>query len=104
MYIPALQGCMILQCQVRQFEVAETNDAHDLALQVHFPNNDELFHNTHVRGIRVMTIPKINKDERTETAEMIIEVSNIYKDYDTGSIKVGALRDISLQIRKGEVV
>lgn len=36
MYIPAMQGCMILQCQVRQVEVAGTNDAHDLALQVHF--------------------------------------------------------------------
>ncbi len=51
-----------------------------------------------------MTIAKLNKGGRAESAEMIIEVSDIYKDYDTGKLKVRALRGVSLQIRHGEVV
>ncbi len=51
-----------------------------------------------------MTIAKYNKGGRAESAEMIIEVSDIYKDYDTGKLKVRALRGVSLQIRHGEVV
>ncbi|OLC60015.1 MAG: ABC transporter ATP-binding protein [Ktedonobacter sp. 13_1_40CM_4_52_4] len=51
-----------------------------------------------------MTIAKLNKGGRAESTEMIIEVSDIYKDYDTGKIKVRALRGVSLQIRHGEVV
>ena len=104
MYIPTMQGCMILQCQVRQVEVAGTNDAHGLVLQVHFRSKDDVFHNTHIRGTRIMTIAKHNKGGRAESAEMIIEVSDIYKDYDTGKLKVRALRGVSLQIRHGEVV
>jgi len=51
-----------------------------------------------------MTIAKLNKAGRTESAELIIEVSDIYKEYDTGRLKVRALRGVSVQIRHGEVV
>ena len=102
MYIPAMHGCMNLQCQVRQVEGAGMNDAHNLALQVHFRSKDDVFHNTHIRETCSMT--RANFDKARRGTEMIVEVSDIYKDYDTGKLKVRALRGVSLQIRHGEVV
>lgn len=42
MYIPAMQNCTILHCQVRQGEVAGTNDAHSAKLRVHFRSKDDV--------------------------------------------------------------
>jgi putative ABC transport system ATP-binding protein len=103
MYIPAMQGCMILQCQVRQVEVAGKNDAQYLALHVHSEAR-MIFHTTQIRGPQIMTIGNLNKAGSTGSTEMIVEVSDIHKDYDTGKLKVRALRGVSLQIRHGEVV
>ena len=39
-----------------------------------------------------------------ESSHFIIEASDVYKDYETGSLKVQALKEVSLRIRRGEVV
>src|SRR6516164_4091476 len=63
-----------------------------------------VFYNTHKRSIRMMIRANPNKAGRVGSTEMIVEVSNISKDYDTGRNTVRALRGVSLQIRHGEVV
>jgi putative ABC transport system ATP-binding protein len=45
-----------------------------------------------------------NKAGSVVSAEAIIEVSDIYKDYDSGRLKVRALSGVSLRIKRGEVV
>jgi putative ABC transport system ATP-binding protein len=52
----------------------------------------------------MMTKANPNKAGRVGSTEMIIEVSNISKDYDSSRLMVRALRGVSLQIRHGEVV
>ena len=42
--------------------------------------------------------------EMTNKADKLIEIANLDKIYDTGLVQVHALRDVSLQIRKGEYV
>jgi len=39
-----------------------------------------------------------------ENSDSIIEAIDVHKDYDTGKLKVQALRGVSLRIRRGEVV
>jgi ABC-type lipoprotein export system ATPase subunit len=39
-----------------------------------------------------------------ESSDSIIEAIDVHKDYDTGKLKVQALRGVSLRIRRGEVV
>lgn len=48
----------------------------------------------------VQTIPGVP----TATGETIIEARNVQKIYDTGSVKVHALRGVDLAVRRGEMV
>lgn len=52
-----------------------------------------------------MTVPTFDETRHAEhDTQIIIEAGDIHKDYDTGRQKVQALRGVSLQIRRDEVV
>ena len=52
-------------------------------------------------GCRAMRVCRRDGEKLTDT---IVEATNIHKTYDTGAIKVHALRGIDLRVERGEIV
>src|SRR5215469_15467379 len=53
---------------------------------------------------RMRSVSLNNQTPTDQEQELIIEATDVHKDYDMGAFKVTALKGVSLQIRRGEVV
>lgn len=50
------------------------------------------------------SVSQHNQTLAAEKQELMIEATDVHKDYDMGTLKVTALKDVSIQIQQGEVV